>query len=104
MKKLIVLVLFLSACKKPGPLPPPIEKGTCLVDHYVGPQAMKQTCTYVGYSWACTYAEDTKINSCSRGGEASGERLPVVDPRPMSLTPPTPTPTPAPVPVDAPTL
>jgi len=75
MKKLILVAVLLSGCKKverPN-TPPPIADGKCLADKYVGATAMKQSCLYVGYNWSCAY--DAGIYSCDRGTEASGERV-----------------------------
>lgn len=84
MKKLLVVVLALfAACKKSGVQPPPIAQGKCLVDKYVGAQAMQQGCQFEGYSWACTYDEKTLVNTCNRGAEANSERPPTVAPQPM---------------------
>ena len=73
---ILIAALSLTACKQPGSagpgVPPPITDGKCVADIYIGATAMKQTCIYVGYSWACQY--DMTVHTCTRGGEASGER------------------------------
>jgi len=82
VKHLFVVMLFLAACKKKGDdtQPPPIHSGKCLVDRYIGPQAMQQNCNYEGYAWACTLDENTSVNTCNRGQEAASERIPVIEP------------------------
>lgn len=87
MKKIItVAIIFLTACKESHE-PPPIKLGHCLVDRFVGDQAMKQVCSYVGYSWVCTL--DEGVNTCNRAAEAAIERAPEVAPTaiPTTMTP-----------------
>lgn len=36
------------------PVPPPIARGKCVVDMYVGDVASKQICQYQGSSWYCS--------------------------------------------------
>lgn len=77
MKYLLLSIALLTACKEaaPGsdiPLPPPIAKGKCLADQYVGPTAIRQSCIYSGYDWACRYAGN--YYTCDRGAESGGER------------------------------
>jgi hypothetical protein len=72
--KTIILLSMLSACKEPGSAqvsPPPIAEGKCLVDVYIGDQAITQVCVHKGYEWNCTLVG----NMCKRGREASGERV-----------------------------
>ena len=77
MKKLLITLALLGACKKKelpveSNTPPPIAEGKCLADHYEGKTATKQSCIYVGYNWGCVYAVGSY--SCDRGTEANGER------------------------------
>lgn len=85
MKSFLLVSLFLlvGCTKKSGnDIPPPIANGKCLVDHFNGAVAMKQTCTHVGYVWACSLAT-TGTQECTRGAEARGERTPAVPPPPV---------------------
>lgn len=87
MKGLILVALMLCAtCKEKALQPPPIAKGKCLVDRYVGPQAMQQGCQYEGYSWACVFDDKTLVNTCNRGQEANSERPPMIPPQPVPST------------------
>lgn len=79
MKKIsfiLPIILSLAACKEdpigPG-LPPPISGGKCLADVYQGAMPVLQTCTFVGYSWACNRVGDAETGrfDCKRGPEAA---------------------------------
>lgn len=70
MRALVALVIACAACSTS--VPPPISEGKCLVDEFAGARAEKQTCIYAGYTWRCAWSSNH--NTCTRGGEASGER------------------------------
>lgn len=55
------------------PLPPPVAQGRCVVDVYRDAEIQRRTCVHQGYEWSC--ASDGGYVVCTRGKEASGERV-----------------------------
>lgn len=75
----VISVVFGSSlgCAKPGcggsSLPPPVVQGRCVVDAYRDDEIQRRTCVHQGYEWSC--ANDGGYVVCTRGKEASGERV-----------------------------
>jgi len=75
-------LLPLPSCKRvpSAEVPPPVARGSCLVNRWYGGVAVDQDCSMGGYAWHCTQAiGDDSPAACTRGpevGEAPARVVP----------------------------